>query len=932
MKWKVFFSVLLIRAILAAFTPSPAELNVQAAPLAADISATPITATPTLTPTVTLTATEALTPTATHSPVPFPPTQSAPTWSPDGRQMAFVGNNGNEDIYVMNLDGSGLLRLTDDPAPDRSPVWSLDGQRIAFVSEREGNQEIYVMNADGSSLTRLTDTPTSEWAPDWSPDGMQIAFGSERDGNEEIYVMNPDGSGLLRLTDDPAYDGSPIWSPDGGQIAFVSRRDGDDDIYVMNADGSNLTRLTDNTDGDWIWDWSPNGQQIGFQSNRDDNNDIYLMNTECVSLPEGCGSGLIRLTNDPAWDGALAWSPDGRQIAFSSIRDGFGIYIMNVECISLPEGCDSGVTRLSNDASGLPPVWSPDGRQIAFEAGPVDYPEVYVMNANGSELKSLSELQGPESSPTPEPLGPIALTIQDDFLWVANITGNNVMKLRLADGAVVGKFPVAGRPVALLTESEFLWIATVEGNEVVKLRLEDGSEVGRFAVGQAPVALAVDDEFLWVANCGSNNVTKLHLSDGAIVDTFPAGSCPDALVVEGDSIWVFNQGSDDVWRMQRSDGAIVGKYLVAPANFRGVAPKAAILAGDSLWVATTFGLTRLRVSDGSLVGQYPTDYTYRTIGPTTDNANVTFWGAPDPFPASLAVAGDFLWLTEAANNTVTKLSLADGSVVGTYSVAETLGPANPVALAVHGDFLWVANLAGDEVVKLRLTDGAYVARLRLADGAYIETDPSGSASSSTNGVALIPDVEIPDGLFLPEAGASNFDEDFTGVLYSKGDWILTRNIESILPIPSGWTTFAPSIHEIYIFFSPNGDLEHPAIQIRKSYIGRDVDADTSEELLAEIEKAAKSASVSILKKEIIDANKGYIFASIETETGEKRYFLRLLSKYDRNPSGEFFHDFSVSTDQEDWATYYPIIQAMVEHWRALDGTPLGVTLPDTLVE
>ena len=85
--------------------------------------------------------------------------------------------------------------------------------RIAFASSRDGNREIYVMNADGSGLARLTDNRADDQAPAWSPDGRRIAFTSRRDGNLEIYVMNADGSGLTRLTNHLAEDWEPAWSP-----------------------------------------------------------------------------------------------------------------------------------------------------------------------------------------------------------------------------------------------------------------------------------------------------------------------------------------------------------------------------------------------------------------------------------------------------------------------------------------------------------------------------------------------------------------------------------------------------------------------------------------------------------------------------------------------------------------------------------------------
>jgi len=122
-------------------------------------------------------------------------------------QIAFGTNrDGNDEIYVMNGDGTGLINLTNNPASDNAPVWSPDGTQLVFESNRDGNLELYVMNANGSGQTNLTNNPTEDLQPAWSHDGKQIAFSSDRNGNHEIYVMNADGSHITRLTDSPAFD------------------------------------------------------------------------------------------------------------------------------------------------------------------------------------------------------------------------------------------------------------------------------------------------------------------------------------------------------------------------------------------------------------------------------------------------------------------------------------------------------------------------------------------------------------------------------------------------------------------------------------------------------------------------------------------------------------------------------------------------------
>ena len=285
---------------------------------------------------------------------------AAPTSGPttlegdtDTSRIAFHSNrDGNWNIFVMNPDGSDQTRLTDHPAVDSWPSWSPDGQRIAFISPRDDPDpddddriwEIYVMNADGSGQTRLTNDSAWHSLPRWSPDGRHIAYQSFTDENWEIFVVNADGTGRTRLTDNSAWDGWPSWSPDSQRLTFHSTIDDNAEIYVMNADGSDMANLSNNAENDWAPSWSPDGRRIAFHSHRDGNSEIYIMNAD--------GSDQTRLTDNPARDIRPIWSSDGRSIAFTSNRDDpdpdddvdiRNIYVMN------PDG--SAPTRLTNDSS-----------------------------------------------------------------------------------------------------------------------------------------------------------------------------------------------------------------------------------------------------------------------------------------------------------------------------------------------------------------------------------------------------------------------------------------------------------------------------------------------------------------------------------------------------------------------------------------------------
>ena len=208
-----------------------------------------------------------------------------PAWSPDGSRIAFSSYRNAYGIHLINPDGTGGTRLSS--AWDVDPAWSPDGRRIVFGAQRDGSvSSIYLMNVDGSGVTRLTSGGYAA-SPAWSPDGTKIAFGFDyrtHTNNEEIYLMSPDGTNVTRLTNHDASDNSASWSPDGTKIAFISSRARDKAgdwywaLHVMNADGTNVTQLTNDDHPNTSHPaWSPDGTKIAFTSIRDDNSEIYVI-------------------------------------------------------------------------------------------------------------------------------------------------------------------------------------------------------------------------------------------------------------------------------------------------------------------------------------------------------------------------------------------------------------------------------------------------------------------------------------------------------------------------------------------------------------------------------------------------------------------------------------------------------------------------------
>ena len=224
-----------------------------------------------------------------------------PVWSPDGTRIAFVSDRGvaagTTDIYVLSVSSPDTgftppTRLTTNAADDFQPAWSPDGSKIAFTSSRDGNDEIYVMNADGTGQANVSNNPGGDdFEPSWSPNGQRLAFTSTRDVNEEVYVMDATGAGQANISNNSnGDDRHPAWG--GTRIAFQSTRDGNEEIYAMNADGTGQTRLTNNPAADtepWL---SLDGQRIVFASNRDNANafEVYSMTS--------AGTNQARLTRN----------------------------------------------------------------------------------------------------------------------------------------------------------------------------------------------------------------------------------------------------------------------------------------------------------------------------------------------------------------------------------------------------------------------------------------------------------------------------------------------------------------------------------------------------------------------------------------------------------------------------------------------------------
>lgn len=315
---------------------------------------------PTATATLMATATTTLTPpTTTPTVISIPTIRSAIPTRTGPSPILFVSNrDGNQNIYVMNEDGTNVRRLTDHPAADMMPAWSPDHTKIAFISTRDkvGQKKVYVMDADGSEQ-KLVGEVSGELAwPTWTPDGKQITFSRSGLTTREtgIFTMKLDGSGLTAL----GYAGdAPHWRPDGRMLAAYANDNKKLAAFVFPADMTNPgilpgnTIVSDKDQGEGLFPkWSPDGMRLAYISRKSTVSSTICFTDERRTRVDCLPNAVLGVDVVFGFD----WSPDGKRLVFYGQKTGANneIYIANVD--------GSGVKNVTNHAGNDEmPSWGP---------------------------------------------------------------------------------------------------------------------------------------------------------------------------------------------------------------------------------------------------------------------------------------------------------------------------------------------------------------------------------------------------------------------------------------------------------------------------------------------------------------------------------------------------------------------------------------------
>jgi Tol biopolymer transport system component len=429
------------------------------------------------------------------------------TFSPDGSQVAFDWNGekqDNTDIYVKLVDSGAPLRLTTNPAVDDSPAWSPDGRQIAFLRDAGDEAELVLISPLGGVERKLADlrqgVNASWWtAPAWTPDSKFVAV---RDDTAIVLVSVESGE-KRKLTSPPAGwagDWSPAVSPDGRTLAFARMRNGPtSDIFLARvSDGATSRQLTHENRIVLGLAWTPDGKEIVFSSNRAGDKTLWRISAS-GGMPE-----RLPVVGDNAAFPAIA--RQGTRAAFVRYNFQTSLWRLDLD----PEGLRRPAVQLMasrfNDAD---PMLSPDGRHIAFTSDRSGATDVWVSDSQGANAVQLTSMR-----------------FARDPYWSPD-SKNIVFEGRPGDGSLI--FVIAaggGKPRQLSSEEGYVpswsrdgrWVYFFERKtgtvQAWKVPAEGGNAIQLTKHGGGPGIESVDGKYFYYHMAGALELWKVPVQGG----------------------------------------------------------------------------------------------------------------------------------------------------------------------------------------------------------------------------------------------------------------------------------------------------------------------------------------------------------------------------------------------------------------------------------
>ncbi len=281
---------------------------------------------------------------ATSAATDLSPVGQRPTLPPltNGSIVYFAERGDNFDLYRLDLQTRRETQLTDTPSNEIYPAVSPDGTLIAYMSDADGDYDIYVMSIDGSNVRHLTTNAVTDRAPAWSPDGTWIAYSSDirNDGSHVLYRIHPNGSDQTLVFGNGLRNSDPVWSADGSSIYFMGGEINDASTWeikrvdVFNGVSGSATTLTHNDVKDWEPRLAPDGGLI------------YLTEGEghaAIARMDADGSNQRVIYDDTGYEWGVSYSPSGDLITFNSDVSGRDeIYLMNADATNIRQVTDLG--------------------------------------------------------------------------------------------------------------------------------------------------------------------------------------------------------------------------------------------------------------------------------------------------------------------------------------------------------------------------------------------------------------------------------------------------------------------------------------------------------------------------------------------------------------------------------------------------------------